>query len=348
MLEREAPGTKVDPTEEQMRHYLRREPENASAEANSLLKIAQAGDSLVLLVTTTPRAQLCASLLESFFKQRDFSEVRPVGLQFQDREEHIERQGIRSLISVLTTEIVMAQKKNQEVIINATAGFKVQVVYSTLLGMLYRVPVKYIHEEFQRVITFNPVALDIDLNLFLHQNLQFFTWIEDERCNHTYEEVEAQLNRLVYDADERVLVRSFLELPDRDGQVLLAPMAATLFQRALGYKEQAQDVPDPPPSKFTGVEQKISPALREVKHNFPRDIRAVCRKIATLEYVDSIDGGSFANMTRSKMGKVFVSGVIELYWADKEKAARLTVQTTAKGYPQTIKVRDYIQKLLRI
>ncbi|HEY1352225.1 MAG TPA: putative CRISPR-associated protein [Ktedonobacteraceae bacterium] len=347
MLEKETAGTKADPTEEQMRQYLRQKPADASAEANSLLKIAQAGDSLILLVTNTPRARLCAGLLERFFKQEGFPDVRSVELQFQDREEHIERQGIRSLISVLTTEIVQAQMKNQEVIINATAGFKVQVVYSTLLGMLYRVPVKYIHEEFRRVITFNPVALDIDLNLFLNQNRQFFKWMDDD-CGHPYQDVEAQLNRLIYDADERVLIRSFLEPVDRDGQVFLAPMAKVLFRRAQGYEEQAQDVPDPPPSGIARVEQKISSALQNPKHDFPRDIHTVSQKIARLEYVKFVEAGPFANMTHSKMGKVSVSGKVELYWADKKKAARLTVHTTAEGYPQTIKVRGYIQKLLGI
>src|SRR5579883_622471 len=228
-LEQKNPGQNLEPTDEQMRQYLRQEPESASAEANSLLKIAEAGDCLVFLTTETPRAQLCADLLRSFFRHKGFHEVSIKPLQFQDREEHIEKQGIRSLISVLATEIVNAQRKNHEVIINATAGFKAQVVYSTMLGMLYRVPVQYIHEEFKRVITFNPIALELDMSLFVN-NFYFFEWIEDEQRSHQYHEVETHLNRLIYDDMERARVRSFLEPPDEMGEVLLSPMAVTLFQ----------------------------------------------------------------------------------------------------------------------
>src|SRR5216683_7899038 len=100
-LEKQNPGKNLQPTEEQMRQYLRQEPEVASAEANSLLKMAEPGDSLVFLATATPQTQLCTNLLKSFFMSRGFHDVNIVNLLFQDREEHIEKQGIRSLISVL-------------------------------------------------------------------------------------------------------------------------------------------------------------------------------------------------------------------------------------------------------
>jgi len=346
-LEQKNPGQNLEPTDEQMRQYLRQEPESASAEANSLLKIAEAGDCLVFLTTETPRAQLCADLLRSFFRHRGFHEVSIKSLQFQDREEHIEKQGIRSLISVLATEIVNAQRKNHEVIINATAGFKAQVVYSTMLGMLYRVPVQYIHEEFKRVITFNPIALELDMSLFVN-NFYFFEWIEDEQRSHQYHEVETHLNRLIYDDMERARVRSFLEPPDEMGEVLLSPMAVTLFQQAGNYKEISRNTPYPPSSGIANIDQKISPALLEEKHHFPDGILTACRKIARLEYVKHIEGGFFSGTTRSRMGTFHENGVIEMRWADNTKAVRLTIYTTAEGLPQTMKVRDQIQEILEI
>lgn len=348
-LEKQQPDKNLQPTDEQMRQYLRQEPEIASAEANSLLKMAEPGDSLVFLTTATSQAQRCVNLLQGFFINRGFQNVRIVNLLFQGREEHIEKQGIRNLLSTLATEITEAQKKNQEVIINATAGYKAQVVYSTMLGMLYHVPVKYIHEDFKRVVTFNPIALELDISIFMN-NYYFFEWIDDMdiQNSHQYNEVEAQLNKLIYDEDERSRVRSFLEPADELGDVYLSPMALTLFQQAGKYKEQAQEVPYPPSSGITNIDQKISPALLETKHHFPDDILAVCRKIASLEYVTLIYSGFFSGTTRSRMGKFSKCGVIEMRWADNTKAALLIIQTTADGFPQTIKVRDQIQKLLEI
>lgn len=347
LLEKQNLGQNLQPTDEQMRQYLRQEPESASAEANSLLKIVEQGDSLVFLATATPLAQRCVSLLKSFFINKGFHEVNIVNLLFQNREEHIEKQGIRNLISVLATEITQAQKQKQEVIINATAGFKAQVVYSTMLGMIYHVPVKYIHEEFKRVVTFNPIALELDISLFVN-NYYFFEWIEDIQNSHQYDEVEMQLCKQIYDDDERSRVRSFLEPAAGTGDVFLSPMAFTLFQQAGKYKEQAQDVPYPASSEVTNIDQKISSSLLETKHHFPDGILAVCRKIASLDYVRLIQGGHFSGTTRSRMGKISAKGVIEIHWADNTKAALLTIYTTADGPPQTIKVRDQIQKLLEI
>lgn len=347
MLERKSPGEKLEPTKEQMYHYLLNEPESMSAEANSLLKMAEASDSLVFLTTDTPRAKLCVDLLRDFFTKQGFRNVNIVNLQFQDREEHIEKQGIRDLLSTLAVEITKAQKKNQEVIINATAGFKAQVVYSTMLGMIYRVPVKYLHEDFMRVITFNPIALDLDLSIFIN-NQYFFEWIEDIQHSHQYHEVEAQLNKLIYDEDERDRVRSFLEAADETGDVFLSPMAFTLFDQAGKYMEQSQEVPYPLASGISDIDQKIASSLQEMKHHYPDDILAICKKIAALEYVKNIEGSFFSGTTRSRMGTFTERGVIHMRWADNTKAARLIIRTTAEGFPQTIKVRNHIQELLEI
>jgi putative CRISPR-associated protein (TIGR02619 family) len=340
-------GKGIEPTDDQMRQYLRQDPENASAEANSLLKMALPEDHLVLLTTDTPLAQQCVNVLKSFFVNTGFRNVDIINLQFQDREEHIEKQGIRDLLSVLAAEIVKAQKKNQEIVINATTGFKAQVVYSTMIGMLYGVPVKYIHEKFKRVVTFNPIALNLDISLFIN-NYYFFEWIENEQHSHAYTEVEVQLSKRIYDDDERDRVRSFLEPVDEEGTVFLSPMAFTLFQQAGKYKEEAQEVSYPPSSGIENIDQKISASLLESKHHFTKDILAICRKIASLEYVKLIYGGFFEGTTRSRMGKFSEYGVIELSWADNKKAARLTITTTASGLAQTIKVRDKIKEILEI
>ena len=214
-----------------------------------------------------------------------------------------------------------------------------------MLGMLYHIPVQYIHEEFQRVITFSPVALDFDLSLFFN-NQFFFEWIE--AVPRGYEEVEAQLNKLVYEDDERNRVRSFLEPADTEGYVYISPMAFTLFDQVGKYKEQSLEDPYPPSSGIEDIDKKIAASLREMKHHYPADIVDICRKIAELEYVKHIHGDYFEGTTRTRMRKFHENGVIEMSWADGQKAARLTILTTAIGASQTIKVRDKIKEILEI
>jgi putative CRISPR-associated protein (TIGR02619 family) len=137
------------PTDDQMRQYLRTNPDRASSEANSLLKFAKPDDDLVLLHTQTLDAIRCASLLRDYFSSKGYKHTRLVQLEFKGDAQHIETTGLRSLIDTLINEIEGAQRKQADVVINATAGFKAQVVYSTMIGMIYQVPVKYIHEEFE-------------------------------------------------------------------------------------------------------------------------------------------------------------------------------------------------------
>jgi hypothetical protein len=49
------------------------------------------------------------------------------------------------------------------VLINATGGFKAQIAYATLLGILYRVEVNYIHEDFGDIIQLPLVPISYDL-----------------------------------------------------------------------------------------------------------------------------------------------------------------------------------------
>ena len=220
------------PTDDQMRQYLRQMPQAASSEANSLLQIAKADDSLILLHTQTADAIRCVHLLRDHFRDEGYKYIRLVPLEFQDDAKHIETTGLRNLIDTLIKEIGEAQKRKQDVVINATAGFKAMVVYSTMIGMIYHVPVKYLYEDFKSVVTFNPVALDWDTSLFL-THYSFFRWIEDEL--RTQKQVENYLK----DYTDAERIKTFLTSPDTDGYVYLSNMGNALYQKFLREAEEA-------------------------------------------------------------------------------------------------------------
>lgn len=325
-----------------MQAYLRAAPEKASAEANSLLKMIQPDDRLVFLVTEASLAQRCIRLLEAFFKDKGFQDILIVHLQFQDNVEQIEKRGIRNLISNLMTAIISAQKYGP-VIINATAGLKAQVVYSTMLGMLFQIPVKYLYEDFQHLLTFNPIALCWDISVFL-DNADFFQWVEDDF--RTYREIEKRLSN--YEEDIKGSLLAFIEPPDKDGYGLLSPMAYALFQQARQYKEQAREEPLPPASSKTGIDEKIGDAILKMKHHYLPDLPDVCRKIASLPFVDFIYSEHFEPTNRSRMGTFEKNGTVRVIWTNADEANRLIVRTTARTSEQTIKVRNIIAELLEL
>src|SRR5258708_38558661 len=331
------------PTDDQMRQYLRTEPESASAEANSLLQIAQPDDHLVLLCTETSNAKKCAELLKEVFTNRGFKYVQAVELQFQEKEEHIETQGLRNLVNTLIDEIEKARRKKQEVVINATAGFKAQTVYSTMIGMIYHVPVKYIYETFQRIVTFNPIALDWDTSLFLTYNW-FFQWLDKEA--RPQREVEERLRTLPH--SDKGKIRTMLTLPDENGDIFLSPMGNALLQRFARETEEAEEVDWPPTVEVKNIKDKIANSIVKQGHDYPKGTKAACEKIARLPYVQSIIGDNFVNSPHSRINHTYENGIVELQWTEDGKAARLIVHTTAQGRPQTRKVAEKIREILGI
>lgn len=332
-----------EPTDDQMRQYLRMNPERASAEANSLLQIAQHGDYLVFLHTATSEAERCVQLLKEFFENRGFNHnhIHLVPLQFQEDEQHIETLGLRSLVNALIHEIDHAQQKGQGVVINATPGFKLESGYSTMIGMLYQVPVKYIHEKFRRVVTYNPIALDWDTSLFLTYDW-FFRWLDDEA--RTQHEVEEHLK----DLPDRETILSFLTLPDAEGYIFLSPLGDALRKRFVREVEEAESISWPENSKVEQPDEKIGSSLFSIKHHFPADTLATCRKIAQIPWVEGIIAGNFENTTLSRIKRAHEDGSIRMLWADNEKATNLTIQTTAQGNAQTLKVANKIREILEI
>lgn len=329
------------PTDDEIRQYLRQNPRQASAEANSLLQMSEWRDHLVFLHTQKTEAVRCAQLLKEYFQNEGYTHVRLVPLAFHSDPKHIETTGLRDFINAFMNEIDKARSNKQEVVINATAGFKAQVVYSTMIGMIYQVPVKYLYEDFQNVVTFNPIAVDWDTSLFLSYPA-FFRWVDDEP--RTYKQVESYLEGYT----DRKQIEALLTPPDTNGEVFLSYMGDALHRRFLGQIEEATLVPWPSSANIQPVSAKISSSILNRNHHPVRGDLEACQKIAALDCVQEITGGFYENTTRTALKQVYDDGCILLLWSDDTKASRFTVRTTAKGKAQTLKVAQKIKEILEI
>lgn len=328
------------PSDLDLRQYLHTDPSRASAELNALLRFASTNDHLVLLHTDNAEAERCANLLCEYLIEQGFTHTRLVKLELQDQEEHLETRGLRNLVDALIREIEAAQRAGSEVVINATAGLKAQVVYSTMLGMIYHIPVKYIYETFQRLVTFNPIPLDWNTDIVL-ANRVFFAWIDDEP--RQYDAIHSRLSAL----PERAVIETMLTPPDSDGHIFLSPMGAALY-RCFVREVEATYLATWPPASKRNSRQKIAESIRKHKHHFPRHLLDMCERMATVDAVHEIIGGNFESTTLSRIKRIDDDGNIRLLLADKDKAANITVMTTARGRSQTLKVAERLRELLEI
>ncbi|MGB3511166.1 MAG: putative CRISPR-associated protein [Microcoleaceae cyanobacterium] len=316
-------------------------PEKASAETKSLLKIANPEDEVVLLYTKTVNGELCAREVARYLKGKKWSNIRLRELPLEENEAQFERRGLRELVNILIEEISKAQRENQEVIINATGGFKAEIAYTTIVGMIFQVPVKYIYQFFEEPITFPTLPISWNVDLLLGYE-EFFEWIDEEPRRNS--EVEQRLKALP--ELERNQVQQLLLPADENDKIMLSAAGDILWKRVAQQRELAELVEDAPPSEIPTAD-KISSSLAEDKHHFPKRTLEFAKKVAEVEAVEEIIGGHFENTTRKRIKKVDDDGSIRLLWADNDKAVNITIRTTARGQVQTLKLCDrYIRPLL--
>ena len=214
--------------------YLYHNPKAASAETNSLLRILQKGDEIVLLHSDTFEGGRAARLLETYWceKRVDCRRERIPGLAY-DAQGFVDY-GLKNFVQTLAGEIRKANRAQKEVIINATGGFKAEIAYATALGLIFKVPVCYIHEQFREVVELPPSPFGWDSSVLLY-NENFFDWLEAEPRPKA--EVESRVKALVYEPEVRLLLE---DTPD--GHTMLSPLGQAYLEAFRGELEQAQRV----------------------------------------------------------------------------------------------------------
>lgn len=213
--------------------YLRfTEPEKASAETNSLSHLLQEGDRIVFLHTHTEEGKRAAEALATFYKNSGYpSELREV-TDLQYRESRFKMRGLRSLVSTLVEIIRTERRAGREVLVNATGGFKAEIAYATLVGLLFDVPVYYIHEVFREIIELPPTPISWDFSL-IDTYLHFFEWISSDL--RPTDEVDVRLREVPEEV--RLL------LLEEEGYTMLSPMGEAFYEAYLARVEAERPTP---------------------------------------------------------------------------------------------------------
>lgn len=219
-------------TEERILRFLRESsPEQASAETNSLSRLLKDGDRIVFLHSETDEGKLCAAALDKYFTSQGHScEVREIpALSYH--QSRFKMRGLRSLVAMMIDMIRKEADQGFEVMINATGGFKAEIAYATLVGLLFDVPVYYIHEAFREIIEMPPSPIAWDYSLLADYE-EFFEWLNTDL-------------RLTKDVDARLKVlpdEVKLLLSEEDGYTMLSPAGEVFYEAYLAHLEKFKDV----------------------------------------------------------------------------------------------------------
>jgi putative CRISPR-associated protein (TIGR02619 family) len=152
----------VSPEGEALQHRL-------SAEIHSLVRMGvAASDRVILLASDTPagqaRAHAVARYLEKHYPGILVEPVRPVkGLQVHDAEL-FRRQGVVNFVRDCLRAV--RDYGAAQVVLNPTGGYKALVPYTVLVGMIKRVPCRYIFEQSTQLLTLPPLPVAFDRGPF--------------------------------------------------------------------------------------------------------------------------------------------------------------------------------------
>ena len=162
--------------------YIREKGEQkASAETNSLRllleKMSPKNTKILFFHSDTEDGERCAQTLERYYDGQGYqAETRRVeGLQY--RQEAFKAAGLRNLVRELASTTRREQEAGRAVHINATGGFKAEIAYATLIGLLFDVPVYYLHERFNDLIQMPPAPIAWDYSLLAEYDA-VLNWLE--------------------------------------------------------------------------------------------------------------------------------------------------------------------------
>jgi len=219
--------------EQHLAAYLRAATaEQACAETNSLSRLLQEGDRIVLLYSDTVEGHQCALALQRWYTaQRYSTDMAPIP-HLTYTANHFKMRGLRSLVATLIALIRRERQQGRAVCLNATGGFKAEIAYATLVGLLFDVPVYYIHEAFRDIIEMPPTPVSWDYTLLADYE-DFFTWVHaDLRLTP---EVQARLRGLPQEV-------SFL-LTEEDEFTILSPAGEAFYEAYHDRLTHVEQVP---------------------------------------------------------------------------------------------------------
>lgn len=125
------------------------------------------GCNIFLFYSDTPDGNKACKIIETYFKFQGYQVNEPIKIAnlTDDNPKLFRTKGLRNLAKEIC-KILRSQGINYSSI-NATGGYKAQIAIAVLIGQALGVPVYYKHERFNEIISFPPMPISLDFDLWL-------------------------------------------------------------------------------------------------------------------------------------------------------------------------------------
>lgn len=143
---------------------LRADWRGGSAETHGLDRAGLAPeDRVVLLHSDTEEGRQAAEILARVIGDRAEVERCPIADLGYDAARF--RQGLRNLVEAIVEQVLAARRTGRSPRLNANGGFKAMVATAVAAATALRVPVDYVHDQFDALVELPPLPLAWDLGL---------------------------------------------------------------------------------------------------------------------------------------------------------------------------------------
>ena len=221
---------------------------------------------LYLLVSDTEAGEHTGRVLKQYFLKNPlfkFSEVEYKSIEkLQDQEPRdFKIYGLRNLVRRIG-EIIQRVGGPDQVMIDATGGYKAQIAIAVLIGQILNIPVSYKHERFSEIIDFPPLPVSFDYTI-VGEYSGLFSFLE--KTNIVTNE-DLQLSEL----DEKVRVFLDEETVQNTTLYTLNPIGELFL---LGYRLQHPKAPN----LISAGDRKKPPHFRD--DHYPEGFKEFVEKV---------------------------------------------------------------------
>ena len=135
-------------------------------------------DCLAWLHSDTPEGQWCATILRDHDATLGYDSTLHESTGLGYHEAIFTERGLRTLLAE-PFGLISAADWSVNVTIRATGGFKAEIAYLNLVGLLLGIDVYYLHEQFRELVSLPRLPLDWN-KAWVADNVDFLEWVDAE------------------------------------------------------------------------------------------------------------------------------------------------------------------------
>jgi putative CRISPR-associated protein (TIGR02619 family) len=221
------------------------------------------------LVSDTEDGKNTGKVLQKYFTEYKYSNKRFKEVdyetieQLQDKDpKQFKIYGLRNLVRAIGK--ITQRVGMEQVVIDATGGYKAQIAVAVVIGQVLNIPVVYKHERFSEIIEFPPLPIDFDYDLIGTYSglLHYF-----ETNVLTSEELQ------IHQVDEkiRVFLEEVVDTTTKQTLYALSPLGELFL---LGYQLRH---PKAPNLRDATPEEREGPAFRD--DHYPKGFKDFVNKV---------------------------------------------------------------------